>query len=52
MRRQMVTTMYNNLSDSFRYSGAVLRNSPELYLRQAESLRNFKSLLQSYYNIK
>ena len=40
------------LRNSFRYSGAVLWNSLPEALRQAESLRNFKSLLHSYYNSK
>ena len=41
------------LLNSFRYSGAVLWNSLPETLRQAESLlRNVKSLLHSYYNIK
>ena len=40
------------LRDSFRYSDAVLWNSPPETLRQAESLSNLKSLLHSYYNIK
>ena len=40
------------LHNSFCYSGAVLWNSFPETLRQAESLRNFKSLLHSYYNSK
>ena len=36
----------NYLLNSFRYSGAVLWNSLPEPLRQAESLRNFRSLLQ------
>ena len=42
----------NYLRNSFRYSGAVLWNSPSETLRQAESQSNLKSLLHSYYNIK
>ena len=42
----------NYLRNSFRYSGAVLWNSSPETLRQAKSLRNFKSLLHSYYNVK
>ena len=42
----------NYLRNSFCYSGAVLWNSLPETLRQAESLRNFKSLLHSYYNSK
>ena len=42
----------NYLRNSFRYSGAVPWNSLPETLRQAESLRNFKSLLHSYYNSK
>ena len=42
----------NYLRNSFRYSGAVLWNSLSETLRKRESLRNFKSLLRSYYNIK
>ena len=34
----------NYLRNSFRYSGAVLWNSPPQTLRQAESLSNFRSL--------
>ena len=40
----------NYLRNSFRSSGAVLWNSRPETLRQAESLRNFKSLLHSYCN--
>ena len=42
----------NYLRNIFRYRGAVLWNSLPETLRQAESLRNFKSLLQSYNNVK
>ena len=42
----------NYLRNIFRYHGAVLWNSLPETLRQAESLRNFKSLLQSYNNVK
>ena len=42
----------NYLHNSFCYSGAVLWNSLPEIVRQAESLRNFKSLLHGYYNIK
>ena len=37
----------NYLRNSFRYSGAVLWNSLPETLRQAESLRYFKSLLRT-----
>ena len=40
----------NYLRNSFRYSGAVLWNSLPQTLRQAESLSNFRSLLNNYYN--
>ena len=42
----------NYLRNSFCYCGAVLWNSLPETLRQAESLRNLKSLLHSYYNSK
>ena len=42
----------NYLRNSFRYGGAVLWNSLPETVRQAESLRNFKSLLHSYYKCK
>ena len=42
----------NYLRNSFRYSGAVLWNSLPQTLRQAESLSNFRSLLNNHYNIK
>ena len=42
----------NYLRNSFGYNGAVLWNSLPETLRQAESLRNFKSLFHSYYNSK
>lgn len=42
----------NYLRNSFRYGGAVLWNSLPETLREAESLRNFKSLLHIYFNCK
>jgi len=39
----------NYLRNSFRYTGVVLCNSLHETLWQAESLRNFKPLLHSYY---
>ena len=49
---QWLTMNWSLSKCSVRYSGAVLWNSLLETLRQAESLRNFKSLLHSYYNIK
>ena len=47
-----LTIRTNYLRNCLRYSGSVLWNSLPETLRQAESLRNFKSLLHSYYNSK
>ena len=42
----------NYLQNSFSYSGAVLWNSLPQNLRQAESLSNFKTLLNRHYRKK